>query len=62
LKKLREGKLDPTAQAHAIANAEGADAQAMTRGDFAALLPPSAVPAGQAAEILTRGEAMTLAC
>ena len=44
---------------HAVAEAEVADAKAMTRGDFAALLPPSAVPAGEAAEIITRGEAMT---
>ncbi|HEV7402436.1 MAG TPA: FAD-dependent oxidoreductase [Chthoniobacteraceae bacterium] len=58
LRKLRVDRLDPMAQARAVTNAEAADAKAMTRSAFAALLPPSAAK-GEGAEIITRGEAMT---
>lgn len=59
--KLRQGRLDPTAQAHIIAEAEEGTVatKTMTRGEFVARLPASSSPSGEAAEIITRGEAMT---
>jgi hypothetical protein len=58
LRKLREGRLNPMAQAAAVTEAEMGDSRAITGGEFAALL--SAPSAGTKAEaVLTRGEAMT---
>jgi hypothetical protein len=58
LRKLREGRLDPMAQAAAVTEAETGDSKGITGGEFAALL--SAPLGGTNAEtVLTRGEAMT---
>ncbi len=59
LKKLRTGKLDPMAQAAAIAKAEASESKPMTAVDLAALLstPP---PAAKTTGSITRGEAMSL--
>jgi hypothetical protein len=57
LKKLRQGKLDPAAQALAIVAAEAADSKPMSQGEFAALL---SVKTDKPAEAITRGEAMLL--
>ncbi|OAI55516.1 hypothetical protein AYO49_01150 [Verrucomicrobiaceae bacterium SCGC AG-212-N21] len=58
-KKLREGKLDPMAQAAAVAQAEASESKPMTLAEFTTLLPAAApAPASQAAEGITRGEAI----
>ena len=57
LEKLRAGKLDPAAQARAVAAAEAAESKPMTRGEFGALLS-SSHPADAAGKFITRGEAL----
>ena len=58
LRKLREGRLDPMAQAAVITQTELADSKNMTAGEFAELLSAPSV-AAKADAVITRGEAMT---
>jgi ligand-binding sensor domain-containing protein len=59
LKRLRSGNLDPMAQVRAVAQAEAANSEPMTHGEFSALLPKSATQqAIKASAVVTRGEAL----
>ena len=59
LKKLRDRRLDPMAQAAAVAQAEAAESKPMTAAELAALLPtPSEAQATKTTNVITRGEAM----
>lgn len=58
---LRAGRLDPMAQARAVARAEAEESPPITRGDFASSLATSdATPMIDSSAPLTRGEALVL--
>lgn len=59
LKRLNSDNLDPMAQVRAVAQAEAANSEPMTHGEFSALLPKSATQqAIKASAVVTRGEAL----
>ncbi|MFA6547160.1 MAG: FAD-dependent oxidoreductase, partial [Limisphaerales bacterium] len=60
LKKLRDGKFDPMAQAAAVVQATKIESKAMTADEFDALLAASSsAPKTQTSKVIARGEAMT---
>jgi hypothetical protein len=59
LKKLRAGKLDPMAQATAVAKSEASNSKPMTAAELTTLLSTSS-PTQKTTGSITRGEAMTL--